>query len=331
MKRSFGEMNPVKIGIIGLVGLLVIAGLALNSGNIIQALTTTTYHADFADAGGLQAKDNVTVGGLTMGTVESVVLQGNHVAVTFALRHGGTLGRDTGASISTSTLLGNKELEIEPAGPGTLPPGGTIPESRTQSPYDLDQILSTLTNKASAINSSQVAKAFDTIASTLQNSPPELRSALSGVRRLSQTIASRDGELTHLLSSASDVTGLLATRSQQIGILINDGDELLNTLYERRAEIRELLVNVTAVTDQLKGLALDNQQKIGPALKQLQGVVTLLNDNANNLTKTIDGLERYSLSLGETAGSGPWYYSYLQNIVPTNLAPSVSGLLGGGK
>jgi phospholipid/cholesterol/gamma-HCH transport system substrate-binding protein len=329
MKRSFGEMNPVRIGIAGIAGLVAIALLALNSGAIIRNFTQTTYHADFADAGGLAPGDSVVVGGLTMGSVQSVALQGDHVAVTFSVKHGGTLGQDTGASIGTATLLGTKELEVDPAGTGTLASGATIPQSRTQSPYDLDQILSTLTNKASAINAGQVADAFNTIATTLKNSPPELRSALSGVQKLSQTIASRDTELTQLLSSASNVTGLLATRSQQIGILINDGNQLMNTLYERRAEIQELLVNVTAVTDQLKGLSLDNQQKIGPALSQLQGVVNTLNANATNLTKTIDGLGRFSLGLGEIVGSGPWFYAYVANIAPTNLAPSVSSLLGG--
>lgn len=329
MKRAFGEMNPVRMGIAGIAILIVLALLALNSGSIIRHFTQTTYSADFADAGGLAPGNSVVVGGLTMGQVSSVALQGNHVHVTFTLRHGGTLGQDTGASISTATLLGTKELAVEPAGTGTLPAGSTIPESRTQSPYDLDQVLSTLTTKASSINAGQVANAFNTIATTLQNSPPELRSALSGVERLSQVIASRDTELTQLLQSASNVTGLLATRSQQIGILINDGNQLMNTLYERRAEIRELLVNVTAVVDQLKGLSLDNQQKIGPALNQLQGVVNLLNANATNLTKTIDGLGRYSLGLGEIVGSGPWFYAYVANIVPTNMAPSVSSLLGG--
>jgi phospholipid/cholesterol/gamma-HCH transport system substrate-binding protein len=329
MKRSFGEMNPVRIGIAGIAGLLAIVMLALNSGAIIRHFTQTTYQADFADAGGLAPGNSVVVGGLTMGQVESVALQGNHVHVTFSISHGGTLGQETGATIGTATLLGTKELEVNPAGTGTLAAGSTIPLDRTQSPYNLDQVLSTLTNKASAINTQQVAQAFNTISTTFQNSPPELRSALSGVERLSQTIASRDNELTSLLSSASNVTGLLATRSQQIGILINDGNQLMQTLYERRAQIQQLLVNVTAVIDQVKGLAVDNQQKIGGALTQLQDTVNLLNQNSGQITKTIQGLQRYSLGLGEIIGSGPWFYAYVANIVPTNLAPQVSQLLGG--
>jgi phospholipid/cholesterol/gamma-HCH transport system substrate-binding protein len=328
MNKSFGEMNPVRIGIVGIAGLLAIAMLALNSGAIIRHFTQTTYQANFSDAGGLASGDSVVIGGLTMGQVESVALQGNHVHVVFSVKHGGQLGNATGASISTATLLGTKELEVDPAGTGTLASGSTIPESRTQSPYNLDQILTTLTNKGSAINSNEVANAFNTISTTLQNSPAPLRNALSGVQRLSQTIASRDQELSSLLSASSNVTGLLATRSQQIGVLINDGNQLMQTLYERRQQIQELLVNVTAVVDQVKGLATDNQQKIGGAMAQLQGVENTLKANSDNITKTIQGLQRYSLGLGEIVGSGPWLYAYVQNLVPGNMASAVPSILG---
>jgi phospholipid/cholesterol/gamma-HCH transport system substrate-binding protein len=329
MRRNFGEMNPVRVGIAGIAGLLAIVLVALNAGTIIEHVTTTTYQADFSDAGGLATGDSVVIGGLTMGTVKSVALQGTHVLVTFNVKHGGTLGADTGASISTESVLGTKELEVTPSGSGTLSPGSTIPLSRTTSPYDLAQVLSTLTDKASAINSGQVAQAFSTIASTLQNSPPALKQALSGVQQLSETIASRDNQLTSLLNSASSVTGLLADRSQQVSVLITDGNELLNTLYERRDEIQELLVNVTAVTDQIKGLVNDNNSQIGPALAQLQSVENLLGKNSENITQTIAGLQRYTSGLGEIVSDGPWFYAYVANIVPTNLAPQLSSLLAG--
>lgn len=328
LRKNFSEMNPVRVGIAGMAGLLVIVLLALNSGTIIQHFTTTSYSADFGDAGGLQPGDSVEIGGLTMGTVTSVTLQGSHVLVTFNVKHGGTLGALTGATISTASVLGTKDLEVDPAGSGTLPAGATIPQSRTQSPYNLDQVLSTLTNKASAINATQVAQAMNTISATLQNSPPALRQALSGVQRLSETIASRDNALNQLLGNASTVTGLLAQRSQQVGTLIDDGNLLMNTLYERRAEIQEMLINVTAVVDQIKGLTLDNQHQLAPAMSQLQTSLNLLNANANNLTQMIAGMKRFSTGLGEIVSDGPWFYAYVANIAPTNLAPYLPSLLG---
>lgn len=328
LKRNFSEFSPVKIAVAGILGLLLISVAALKSGPIIQYFTTTTYQAEFGDAGGLAAGDSVEVSGLTMGTVKSVALDGDHVRVVFTVRRGATLARDTSAAISSATVLGTKELALTSGGTGVLAPGSVIPASRTSSPYDLTQALSTLTTKASAVNARQVARAFNTIAATLKNTPPDLRAALSGVRGLSETISSRDGQLTQLLSAANNVTGVLASRSQQVRALISDGDQVLSTLYERRSEIRVLLANVTLVTDQLKGLAADNQAQLGPALHQLQGVLNLLNANASNLTMAIDGLQRYAGSLGEAVGSGPWFYAYVANIVPTNLVPVLPTLLG---
>lgn len=328
LRRNFSEMNPARLGLAGLLVLALAALISLKSGAIIEYFTTTSYQADFSEAGGLTGGDPVEVSGLTVGTVDSVTLQGDHVRVAFSVRNGPALAQDTSATIATASALGTKDLTLTSAGEGTLPPGATIPLARTSSPYDLSRILSDLTVKASAINAGQVARAFTTIAGTLQDTPPALRSALTGVRALSQTIASRDGELTGMLTAAAKVSGVLATRSQQVRALITDGDQLLAILYERRAEIAALLANVTAAADQLQGLAADNQAQLGPALHQLRGVLDVLNANSANITASINGLRRYAGGLGEAVGSGPWFYAYLANVAPTNLAPVLPALLG---
>ncbi|HZC41805.1 MAG TPA: MlaD family protein, partial [Streptosporangiaceae bacterium] len=181
------ERNLVRIGLTGLAALIGLTLLALNSGGIIRDFTTTRYHAAFAEAGGLTAGDTVRIGGLVMGTVQDVSLQGSHVEVTFSVRHGGHLGTGTGAAIRTATVLGTKYLALLPGGQGTLAAGATIPLSRTRSPYNLTEVLSTLTTKAGAINTGQLARSFDTISSAFATAPPELRGTLNGVRRLSET------------------------------------------------------------------------------------------------------------------------------------------------
>lgn len=328
MKRNFSELNPVRVAVAGLLGLLLAALAALNSGQIIRHFTTTTYSANLSDAGGLAKGDSVKVSGLTMGTVDSVTLKGYYVRVTFSVRHGAVLGRGTTAAVSSATVLGTKDLTLTSAGAGTLPAGATIPVSRTTSPYDLSEVLPTLTAKAGSVNTRQAARALSTVAGTLRNAPPALRSTLAGVEALSRSVASRDGSLTRLLSLSNRVTGVLADRSGQIRGMITDGNQLLATLYQRREEIRVLLANVTLVTDQLRGLVTDNQRQLSPALHQLENALTLLKNNNAAITESIRGLQRYSASLGESLGSGPWFYSYLANLVPTNLAPLLPTLLG---
>lgn len=327
-RLNFSERNPVRMGVAGMLGVLLLTLAALNSGTIIRHFTQTAYHADFADAGGLEPGDSVEVSGLTMGTVDAVTLEGDYVRVTFSVRHGAVLAGGTTASVSSATVLGTKNLTLTSGGTGDLPAGATIPLRRTTSPYDLSRVLSTLTVKAGQVNTAQAAKALETVAGTLRDAPPGLRSTLAGVEGLSKSIASRDGQLTRLLALANDVTTVLAERSDQVRALITDGNQLLATLYERRNDIRLLLANLTLVTDQLKGLVADNQAQLAPTLHQLRSVLTLLRSNNANLTTIINGLQRYGLALGEALGSGPWFYAYLSNIVPTNLAPLLPTMLG---
>lgn len=329
MKRNFAEMNPVRMAVAGLVLLLVAALLALNSGAIIRHFTTTTYKADFSDAGGLAPGNNVEISGVVMGTVKSVDLESDgYVQVTFDVKHGGHLGSMTGARIGSSTLLGTKVIKLASDGTGTLAPGSTIPLSRTTSPYDLAQVLSTLTSQAGQVNAGQLATAFNTIAATLKNAPPDLRSALTGIEGLSKSISSRDAALTQLTRVSDQVTRVLAQRTAQVRELITSGNQILATLYQRRTDIRELLASVTAVADQLKGLVADNERQIGPTLSHLERALTTLKKNDANITSAISGLYRYMGSLGETLGSGPWFYAYVANLVPTNMVGMLPTLFG---
>jgi len=60
--RPFRERNPLPIGIIGIVTILVIVLLAFNANALPFIGGGDTYHADFADAGGLKVGDDVRHG-----------------------------------------------------------------------------------------------------------------------------------------------------------------------------------------------------------------------------------------------------------------------------
>jgi len=80
----------------------------------------TTFHAAFAEAGGLRSGDPVRIAGVTVGKVTGVDLENAHVMVTFTVRGDSRLGRDTKAAVKLQTLLGKKYLELTPTGPGQL-------------------------------------------------------------------------------------------------------------------------------------------------------------------------------------------------------------------
>lgn len=319
--KKFSERDPVRIGVVGVLIVALVLGLALNVGALQGLLGGSSHRAVFSEAGGLKAGDEVRVGGMAVGRVDSVELAGPGVLVGFTVSDDAvSLGRETSAAISVATILGEKFLELTPRGEGSL--DGPIPLARTEAPYDLPEVLSTLTDKAGEIDVDRVATALDTVSATLERSTPELRAAVEGVSRLSATIESRDEALTRLLERAESVSGVLAERSQQLRLLVADGNLLLRELQRRRDTIRQLLVNVSALSEQLTALVADNREQLAPTLQRLNSVLALLQRNEQDLSKTISGLARYPTVLGEAVSHGPFFTAYIPNLVPPgNLVP----------
>jgi phospholipid/cholesterol/gamma-HCH transport system substrate-binding protein len=305
--KPFREMDPLPIGITFLVVMAILLLLSFNLDKL-PFNSGTGYSAAFARASGLRPGDRVMVGGVVVGKVGGVKLEGTHVRVSFTVTSGSVhLGRQSTATIEIATLLGNKYVALHPAGPGEWPHKQELPLARTASPFDVAPALESLGRTAGEIDSAALAKALDTMATTFRNSPASVRSMLSGLSRLSQTIASRDAELSSLLNHAQTLTGVLAQRREAFVKIFGDGDQLLQMLQQRRQVIDELLANTTTMAQQLTGLVRDNSATIGPMLKHLHGVLSTLNDHQANLDEIVKGLYVFVRGEVDATGSGPWF------------------------
>lgn len=317
----FRERNPIVIGAAGLTVLALLTAAAFNADSLPVIGDGETYSAAFAEAGGLKPGDEVRIAGVKVGKVEEVGLDGDHVKVTFKIKGEPELGTSTGASIRVKTILGAKYLALHPEGRGRLRPGSEIPLKRTVPAYDVVQAFSDLTTTTEQVDTDRVAKALDTISTTFEDSPPEVRQSIKGLSKISRTVASRDKALKELLDHANGVTGVLADRSDDFTALAEDGDKLFKEISKRRAAIHKLLKTSAALGIQLSGLVQDNEKEIGPALKGLNTVVKMLERNQAGLERSIKLLAPYVRVFTNTLGNGRWFDSYVQNLVAAPVVP----------
>lgn len=314
---KFSEKNPVPIAGIGVIILVaaVVFGLTAST---LPIFAGSTYYADFSDAGGLKANDVVRIAGVNVGSVSDIELDGPKVRVAFSLK-GHDLGNLTRATIKTQTLLGQRFLNIEPAGTGELD-DDTIPIERTQAPYSITDATNDLTTITGQINKPQLGKALDAFSSAFAGTPDEVTSTLDGLSRLSDTISKRNDELQDLLKNANGTTTILANRSAQFVTLVKDANQLLAALQQRQAEIRQLFGKARTVFVQVRGLIEDNQAQIGPVLDQTNQILATLQHNDANIQTAIKNLSVFASTLGEAIGSGPLFAAQVHNLTsPTNL------------
>lgn len=311
--KPFSERNQFLIGLIGLVLTIGVVLVSLNYEKL-PFMHGSEYSAYFAEAGGLAVDEPVQLSGFEVGKVTSIELDGARALVTFTVERKIRLGDRTEAAIKTKGLLGNKVLEVNSRGDGQLQ--GPIPVERTTSPYELPDALGELATAISGLNTNQLSDSLRVLANTFSDTPPQLRIAVEGVARFSQTLDERDAELRGLLTNANKSTAVLAERSDQIVRLVSDTNALLIELESQSAAVDQISGNISALSEQLLGFIGENNKTLRPALDKLNGVLTMLDNRKERLQKSLHLLQQYSMSLGESVASGPFFKTYVANLLP---------------
>jgi phospholipid/cholesterol/gamma-HCH transport system substrate-binding protein len=315
--KPFRERNPVPIGIAGTLVLAMFALLAFYAQELpVFNGGGTVYKANFTEASNLRKDREVRIAGVKTGKVLDVVIDGDHVVVRFRLKKGTVVPRLTRASIKVKTLTGQEFLSLEPDGTGQMDNRVAIPTSRTTPPFELIPAFQGLATTIEGIDTTQLQRALDAVSGAFSDTAPNVKGALTGLSRLSRTIASRDDELQQLLGHARSVTGVLANRDQELQQLIVDADSVLQVIAARRQVISELLQNTVRLSTQLSGLVQENRAHLAPALKNLQGVIDVLNQNQASLYRAVQVLAPFLRLFSNTLGNGHWFDTFVANLGP---------------
>jgi phospholipid/cholesterol/gamma-HCH transport system substrate-binding protein len=317
------DRNPVAVAVVGLLLLALLTVFAYNADRLPLTGGGTAYSADFSESAGLGKGDEVRIAGVKVGRVTDVSLDGAKVKVDFEVDDA-WIGDRTTASIAIKTLLGEKYLALDPLGSARQDPASRIPLTRTTSPYDVTQAFQDLSSTVGEIDTGQLAKSFETISDTFRNSPPAVRQAATGLSALSESVSKRDAELSELLKGSARFTKTLKDQKSSFEILIEDGGSLLGELEMRRTAISALLKGSRELSKQLSSLVTDNERQLGPTLKALGQVTTVLDKNRTKLDSTLALVGPYYRLLGNTLGNGRWFDSYLCGVVPREYLPDAS-------
>lgn len=325
--RPFREMPPRRVALIG-IGLTVALVVGALFYDRIPGLNGTEYKAYFTEIGNLRSGDDVQISGTKVGKVSSVGLDGTKVRVAFTVDSPVRLGTATRAAIVTTSVLGKRGLRITPAGTGTLNRHDAIPVDRTVSAYSLPDALTDAGRTLTAADPKMLDQALRTVSNVLDESNPALNGALVGIRRLSTTIGGRDDQLLELLARSRSVTAILSQRSNQLNSLALDANQILGQLSDRQEELNRLIIGTQQLATEISGLINDNQQQITPALTKLSSVLDVLEGQRQAISEAIPGLRNFSMSLGESIATGPFFTAYAANLVPVIfLQPLVDALI----
>jgi phospholipid/cholesterol/gamma-HCH transport system substrate-binding protein len=315
--RTLTEFNRGRVGLMGVMVTLLVVGVAQSFTSVPMLFATPTYYAQFTDTGGISAGDRVDIAGVNVGLVRSLAIRGNRVLIGFTLA-GRTIGTQSRAAIRTDTILGRKNIRIEPRGSEPLRPNGVLPSGQTSTPYQIYDAFVDVTKAATDWDIDAVKRSLTVLSETFDQTAPHLSAALDGVKGFSDTIGRRGEQLKRLLANAGKITRVLGDRSEQINGLLVDANTLLAAFRQRSQALRILLSNVSAVSTQVSALIKENPNA-HHVLAQLGAVSDELVKRKKELSDVLVLLSRYTASLTEAVGSGPYFKAVVANLLPYQI------------
>jgi phospholipid/cholesterol/gamma-HCH transport system substrate-binding protein len=288
--------------------IVAVAALAM----VLLGIGSNPYkvNAIFQDASQLVKGDQVEVAGSAVGSVTSLTLTPDGRArVTMSISDPSfkPLREGTVATIRQASLSGEAnryvELQLPPATSQTIRSGGEIPEARTNSAVELDQLFNTF-DQSTRNALSGVIRGYSTFyggrgaqtSSGFQYLNPALASTtrlFDAVNRdtplLTRFVVASSALVTDLASRQNDLSGLIDHLATATGAIGAQKQALASTIAQLPAFMRRAnttFVNLRSTIDQLTPLV--NESK--PVAKKLRPFLAALRPFARDARPTLRDL-----------------------------------------
>jgi phospholipid/cholesterol/gamma-HCH transport system substrate-binding protein len=302
-----------------------------------------TWTAEFTNARGLVAGNDVRDDGAVVGRVTSIGLSRDGTAlVRFQLSNPAAAPRaDAVAAIQAADLLGDNYLSLSPGGV-RAPLRGPIPTARTVDAPRLDQLLDAFQpNVRDGLQTLLVegGLALDRRGGALARTTVGLRPALQAAGGVLHELDTQNGSLARLIPNAERVAAQLGSRSSDVGPLL---DDLSRTLGVTAAAATPLGQGLTALPATLAGLrgtarglagtasaATGLASRLEPATAALAGAVRGLPALAGRARAAAPTFAAALAAAGSSLTAGAPGLRELSSAFPTlrAQAPSIATLL----
>ena len=305
--KNFRERSPLIVGIISIIAISLATTFAFFIDRIPALKQAYEVQAEFKDAAGVTAENQVRVAGIKVGTVKSVELATDRVLITMEIDNGIEIPNDAFAEIKLATLLGTKFIDLEAkGGEPFLEEGDLIPLERTTVPYEICQASNQGTNVLEGLDGPALNDMLVELTKLTKVAEDEIGQALEGLNELGAGLNAKDEDLRSLLAGANDLTELLSDEGDEIVRLIDSSNEVLGSLAEKREEVQSLLAATNIMARDVAALVRDNRANIDSILGDLHRALVVLDKNVRHLDQALEYAGPSSRYFGSIFTQGQW-------------------------
>lgn len=316
MKENLGA-TVIRLGVfMAVCGLGLFAMLAIFAE--LRFEEETVYHAQFRNVSGLRSGDFVRIAGVEVGRVQRIAVEDDGtVLVDFTADGSVVLTEGSRAVVRYKNLIGDRYLALREGTGGTrqIPPGGTIPLTRTAPALDLDALVGGFRPLFHALDPGQVNTLTGQLVKALQGEGPTIRTFFEQVARLTNTLADRDRLIREVIGNLDTVLGSLDQHSTEFAGAIDSLTQLLGTLAARKVDLRNGIAYADASALSISDLISRARPPLTKVIGESDRTATVTLADRDYLDNLLNTLPQAYRMLNRQGLYGDYFSFYLCDLV----------------
>ena len=287
----------------------------------------TTITATFEDAGDLQSRGSVQVADVRVGQIGKITLTKDfHARVKLNLNNGVRVPKNASAILRTTSLLGEKFVELRANGePGKGPyfqDGDVIPPSRSVEAPELEFVADQAVTAVGAVVASDVGTIVQTGADAFRGRGPVLRSLIDELTTISATFASRTESIGRIIDGFDVTATALANGNGEIDGLLTNLAETTRILSDNRDRAIKALGELSRLAAVQNEVLTKYRADIDRQIKQVDAIVGIAAGQTSELSLLVDWLDRFTIALPKVIpGDFTQVYAW---VVPAQQDPRLN-------
>lgn len=303
----------------------LVAASALGLSGCVVGGGPATIHttALFSNVKDLTTGAPVQLADITVGDVSAIHLDGDRAKVTLAIRRSAHVPADVEAQLKRTTILGQHYVAlVVPSGAHTtaaLADGSVI--HHTEVVGGIQQFVQSGATVFGAVSAAQLARLIDNSAQGFAGQGANIHQLLDDFGTVLQGYASRDGEITHLISQMDQFSSTLAPSAQADAQSVSNLAQTTTVLAQQSNQFVTLLQALDHVAAQGHSLLAHGLPQTEDQIRALSAVAHELASHQQALATILKELPLHNaMTSGATVND---YIQVLDDII-------VCGVPGGG-
>ncbi|MDN5758131.1 MAG: MCE family protein, partial [Tomitella sp.] len=273
------------------------------------------YKAVFSNATSLNEGDDVRIGGVKVGQVTGVdVMDHNMAEVSFTVNRDGGLPADTVVALKYRNLVGQRYVAVEqgndPSAP-KLKKGATIPVDQTRPALNLTELFNGFRPLFQTLQPDDVNKLAYSIIQVFQGEGDTVADLVASTSSLANTVADKDAVIGNVIDNLNDILDTVNEHAGELDQMVVNTRNLVEGLAADRDAIGSSISSLADLTDATTDLLEPTRPSIQGLISGTNQLASGLNAQEGDVDKVLQTLPKKYEALNRTAMYGSWFQFYL--------------------